>query len=89
MDWIGAVPGKRESRRLAGDCILRRNDPESGRVFPDQAAYGGRRALLEGTGNHHRHRVHAFEPTTWQKVRIELLAANAAPEARVCEVRLC
>jgi len=41
LDWVGAIPGKRESRRFLGDHVLTQHDIESGRVFEDQVAYGG------------------------------------------------
>ncbi len=41
LEWVGAIPGKRESRRFLGPHILTQQDVESGRVFPDQVAYGG------------------------------------------------
>ena len=41
LDWIGAVPGKRESRRFVGDCILRQQDIEQRTLFPDRVAFGG------------------------------------------------
>lgn len=41
LDWVGAIPGKRESRRFLGSHVLTQQDVESGRVFPDQVAYGG------------------------------------------------
>jgi hypothetical protein len=41
LDWIGFLPGKRESRRYIGDYVLTQNDVESGRIFPDTVAYGG------------------------------------------------
>lgn len=41
LDWVGIVPGHRESRRLVGDYLLNENDVLSGRVFPDAVAYGG------------------------------------------------
>lgn len=41
IDWIGILPGKRESRRYVGDYILTENDVLSGGKFPDVAAYGG------------------------------------------------
>jgi len=41
LDWVGAVPGKRESRRFLGPHVLTQQDIESGRIFPDQVAYGG------------------------------------------------
>ena len=41
MDWVGAIPGKRESRRLTGEHILTQNDIDNQRDFPDAATYGG------------------------------------------------
>ncbi|MCD6334928.1 MAG: FAD-dependent oxidoreductase [Candidatus Latescibacteria bacterium] len=41
LDWIGKVPGKRESRRIMGDAILTGNDVMQGRNFPDAVAHGG------------------------------------------------
>ena len=39
--WVGALPGKRESRRLTGDYVLRAEDLSAGRIFDDAVAYGG------------------------------------------------
>lgn len=41
LDWVGFLPGKRESRRYMGDYILTQGDIESLRAFPDIVAYGG------------------------------------------------
>jgi len=41
LDWIGAVPGKRESRRFIGDYILRQQDIEQQVLFADRVAFGG------------------------------------------------
>jgi hypothetical protein len=41
LDWVGALPGKRESRRLLGPHVLTQQDLTSGRIFPDTVAYGG------------------------------------------------
>ena len=40
LEWVGMVPGYRESRRLEGDYILTENDIRSNRVFDDAVAYG-------------------------------------------------
>jgi FAD dependent oxidoreductase len=41
LDWIGAVPGKRESRRFLGPHILTQQDVQQRTKFPDEVAYGG------------------------------------------------
>ena len=41
IDWVGAVPGIRESRRLVGDYILNENDILSNKYFDDGVAFGG------------------------------------------------
>jgi len=41
LEWVGMMPGMRESRRLVGDYILNENDVLSNRQFDDAVAYGG------------------------------------------------
>ena len=41
LDWIGSLPGKRESVRYVGPHILTQNDVMSGGHFDDVIAYGG------------------------------------------------
>lgn len=42
LEWLGFLPGKRESIRYVGDYILTQNDVENGgRNFEDTVAYGG------------------------------------------------
>ena len=41
LDWIGSLPGKRESTRFIGPHILNQNDILEGGHFPDVVAYGG------------------------------------------------
>ncbi|MBC8232533.1 FAD-dependent oxidoreductase, partial [bacterium] len=41
LNWIGTIPGKRESRRLEGDYILSMPDIENQVHFDDAIAYGG------------------------------------------------
>ena len=41
LDWVGFLPGKRESYRLKGDYVLNQNDVSSGVHFDDVIAYGG------------------------------------------------
>jgi hypothetical protein len=41
LDWIGQVPGKRESRRILGRYFLTERDLLEKTIFPDEVAYGG------------------------------------------------
>ncbi|MEK3724726.1 FAD-dependent oxidoreductase [Paenibacillus sp. FSL H8-0034] len=41
LDWIGQVPGKRESRRIMGQYLMTERDPLNKTVFPDEVAFGG------------------------------------------------
>lgn len=41
LEWIGAIPGKRESRRFLGPHILTQNDLVSAVQFPDAIGHGG------------------------------------------------
>jgi len=41
LEWIGFLPGKRESRRYIGKYIVTQNDVENGGKFIDTVAYGG------------------------------------------------
>lgn len=41
LEWVGFLPGKRESRRYRGDVLLTQNDIANQTDFPDIAAYGG------------------------------------------------
>lgn len=41
LDWFGAVPGKRESRRLIGHHVLNEADVLQSRFHADAIAYGG------------------------------------------------
>ncbi len=41
LEWVGFLPGKRESRRYEGDFILSQRDLEEGHSFPDTVAFGG------------------------------------------------
>jgi len=41
LDWVGFLPGKRESRRCLGDHLLTQNDVRAEARFDDLVAYGG------------------------------------------------
>jgi len=41
LDWIGSIPGRRESRRFMGDYILTQNDILEMRHFDDAISFGG------------------------------------------------
>lgn len=41
LDFLGFMPGKRESRRMVGEYILTQRDVSDGVVFPDEIAFGG------------------------------------------------
>jgi len=41
LEWVGMIPGKRESRRFEGDYMLRQQDIIEQREFEDAVAYGG------------------------------------------------
>ena len=41
LDWVGFLPGKRESRRYVGKYILNQNDIRAEGKFDDIVAYGG------------------------------------------------
>ncbi len=41
LDWIGFLPGKRESRRFIGQHVLTEQDIMTSRDFEDSIAYGG------------------------------------------------
>ncbi len=41
LEFVGFLPGKRESRRMVGEYVLTQKDLSRGREFEDAAAYGG------------------------------------------------
>lgn len=41
LEWVGTIPGKRESRRFEGDYMLKQQDIIEQRKFVDAVAFGG------------------------------------------------
>lgn len=41
LEWVGFLPGKRESRRCEGPYLLNQRDLEEGHTFLDAVAFGG------------------------------------------------
>jgi hypothetical protein len=41
LEWVGAIPGKRESRRFEGDTILTQRDVVEQRLHRDAVSFGG------------------------------------------------
>ena len=41
LDFLGFLPGKRESRRMLGEYLLTQRDVSDGKVFEDEIAFGG------------------------------------------------
>lgn len=41
LDWVGQVPGKRESRRLLGEHVITEADLQEAAKFDDEVAFGG------------------------------------------------
>lgn len=41
LEWVGTIPGKRESRRFEGDYMLRQQDVVSQHTHQDAVAFGG------------------------------------------------
>lgn len=41
LEWVGMLPGTRESRRLVGDYLLNESDILENRIFDDAICYGG------------------------------------------------
>ena len=41
LDWVGQVPGKRESRRILGKYFINENELRLDRAFEDEIAHGG------------------------------------------------
>ena len=62
------MPGKRESRRYAGDYVLTQNDVIEARIFEDTVAYGGWQIDNHLPGGFH---MNGNEEGHLQKVRLK------------------
>ena len=63
LDWMGFLPGKRESRRMVGPYIMTQSDVLDGGKFPDTVAFGG-----WGLDDHHPDGFyHVGNPNVWGK----------------------
>ena len=63
LEFLGFLPGKRESRRMMGAYLMTQNDVLSGGDFPDTAAFGG-----WPLDDHHPDGFyHAGNPNVWGK----------------------
>ena len=65
LEWVGALPGKRESRRLIGDYVLTEKDCRENTAFPDSVAYGGWSMDIHTVGGMLNEEDN---PTVWNKV---------------------
>lgn len=64
LDFLGFLPGKRESRRLCGEYMITQRDITDGVVFEDEVAYGGWSLDDHFPGGfYHRGVPHTFIPT--------------------------
>jgi hypothetical protein len=41
LEWVGQIPGKRESRRFEGDYMIHQSDLVNRKAIPDAVAHGG------------------------------------------------
>ncbi len=65
LSWVSPIAGKRESRRVIGDYVLREDDINSCRIFDDAVAYGGWPMDIHTSGGFLRQ---DDVPTVWNHV---------------------
>lgn len=75
LDWIGQVPGKRESRRIMGRHLMTEHDLTTTTPFPDEVAYAGWNIDLHTPGGM---LAHTSEPTAAEGYRVDGAAAMKA-----------
>ncbi len=69
LEWVGHIPGKRESRRFEGDHMLRQQDVVERRLHDDAVAFGGwsidlhpaEGVFAEIAGSHHLHSEEVYQ----------------------------
>lgn len=66
LEWGGFLPGKRESRRLIGDYVLKQQDCAGNTAFPDAVAYGGWTMDIHTPGGF---ADESSEATVWNQVK--------------------
>ncbi len=65
LEWIGFLPGKRESRRCVGDMIMNQHHIREGGNFEDVVAFGGRSMDDHNpAGFWHSGEIATFHPVT-------------------------
>ena len=65
LEWVGFLPGKRESRRFLGDYVLTEKDCLENTDFEDAVAYGGWPMDIHTVGGMLNEKDH---PTVWNQV---------------------
>lgn len=73
LEWVGSMPGKRESRRFYGDYVLVQKDAEESTQFKDRVAYAGWPVDVHVPGGIHSneppsvlHNLHSFLSIPWR-----------------------
>ncbi|NLF56845.1 MAG: FAD-dependent oxidoreductase [Candidatus Hydrogenedens sp.] len=41
LEWVGMIPGKRESRRILGEHVMVQRELEEAELYPDRVSFGG------------------------------------------------
>ncbi|MBT9273631.1 FAD-dependent oxidoreductase [Phycicoccus sp. MAQZ13P-2] len=68
LDWVGQVPGKRESRRLIGETFMTEHDLVANRVYEDEVAFGGWYIDLHSIGGLYEQEA---EPLTAARMKVK------------------
>ncbi|MCW8134019.1 MAG: FAD-dependent oxidoreductase, partial [Planctomycetota bacterium] len=82
LEWVGTIPGKRESRRFVGEHILTEQDVVDRAEFPDGVAFGGwnldDHAPLGFFDDHHPPATHTHIPGVYN-VPLRSLYSKTVP----------